>query len=95
MKGKKTGWWQMDRAPSSHLLKELFLRHEWGVFTNEEAYDAYWDVCYTYKNRPQDEPKERAIKDDQFLQMNCRNQLLQATSQGRLLRIAPGLYEFR
>ena len=90
----KTGDWKKDRKPSTRLMNELRYRHKDGVFLNEDVYDAYWDVCYTYKDPIKDDLKVEAVKEDQFLQMNARNNISMATSQGILRRVEPGVYEF-
>jgi hypothetical protein len=90
----KTGDWKLDRKPSSRLMGELKRRHEDGVFLLTDVYDAYWDVCYTYKNQETWNQKPYATKEDQFLQMNARNQISQATSQGMLRMVGKGVYEF-
>jgi len=97
---KKTGDWKLDRDPSTPLLKELRKRFHDGVFLMDEVYDAYWDVCYTYKPGSRFEgsaktlPKAEAIVDDQFLQMNARNAICEATHRGIMKQVGRGVYCF-
>lgn len=98
---EKTGDWKVDRTPSSRLINELRYRFKDGCFLNIDVYDAYWDVCYTYKralhpdaSSAKYKKKKDAVKDDQFLQMNARNQMSMAVSHSIVKRIAPGVYVF-
>lgn len=85
--------WKMDRKPSRVLMQTLRRRYGDGCILMQEIYEAYWDVCYCdiYGRRY---ARDVAIKDDQFLRMNARNQICQATHQGILKQVGRGVYCF-
>lgn len=93
--------WKMDRKPSRVLMDTLRGRFADGVFLMMDVYDAYWDVCYTYKESLQfpeltykRKSKAEAIADDQFLRMNARNAICEATHQGIMKQVGRGVYVF-
>jgi hypothetical protein len=101
----KTGDWKLDRHVPEKFLKKLRDKFQDGVFLNMDAYKVYYDVSWTYKQakpsgpewawqRRKQSPKRVAIVEDQWLQMNTRNYLSMAATQGIIRRVAPGVYEF-
>jgi transposase len=63
----------------------------------------YYDISYTYTDQKYEfqygrqnihRPKEEAVKEDNWLQMNARNYMCEAVHQGIIKRIAPGVFVF-
>lgn len=102
----KTGDWKLDRKPAKKFIAELKSRFQDGVFLNEDVYDVYYDISYTYTDERYPfkssfkgqigihPPKWKATREDVWLKMNARNYISMAVAQGVIRRIAPGVFEF-